>query len=187
VPVHPPSEPFKLLGVWFTLDLNWKKQVQETLQAIRKKTHSLTKSQASTAQKLLVLKTCIRPAITYAFPVMPYTMEEIGLLDSILSKAAKKAYGLQIGTSNAFTREDINQGGLGIPSLLVEYHTIAIQSLIRALNDESKLGTITGRHLATQLDALSRGHREWFPKYAFRIRQAICAHQSGIEIQKGRE
>ena len=183
ITITPPASPFKLLGVWFTMDLNWKYQLQETLKSARTKVYNLTRSLASTTQKLLVLKTCIRPAITYAFPVMPYTPEDINLLDTILTQAAKKIYRLSPGTSTAFAREDIHNGGLGITSLAVEYNTRAVQSLTRALNDETKLGDLTRGLLKTQLHALSRSDRTWFPKYAFRVKQALIIKQAGLAIK----
>jgi len=187
ITIHPPAAPFKLLGVWFTMHLNWKHQLQETLRTTRDKVYNLTNSLASPTQKMLVLNTCIRPAITYAFPVMPYTPEDIETLDKILTQAAKKIYRLQRGTSNAFARDDVSNGGLGATSLAVEYHTRAVQSLTRALNDESKLGTLTQRLLETQLRALTAPNRAWFPQYAFRVKQALIAHQSGLILQKGED
>lgn len=70
---HPPRESFRHLGILLTMDLNFKPQLRAILATVREMTKSLRHSYASTRQKERIIRTEIRPAITYAFAVAPYT------------------------------------------------------------------------------------------------------------------
>jgi ribonuclease HI len=185
IQVHPPKEPFKLLGVWLTLTLNWKKQLEETLTTTRQKIQSLLSSKAAPHYKRWIIKTNIRPALRYAFSLMPYTAHDINRLDSIITTAYKKIFGLPTSTSTALVMEDINKGGLGCTSLAVDYHQTAVQSITRAMNDTTRFGKLTYHHLDTQLNQLATKamrHTQWLPQFSFRIRQLLAAKQSHIGL-----
>ena len=91
---HDPREPFKYLGVKFTMNLNWSAQFEATREALKQLTSSMLSSYATTTQKLCTINTCLRTKVRYAFCVAPYTNGQIQMLDSILCRAVKQAYGL---------------------------------------------------------------------------------------------
>eukprot|EP00775_Hariotina_reticulata_P015153 gene15153-biopygen1942 len=110
-----PRKPFRHLGLLLTMDLNYKYQLNAMLDKVRSQVNHLKTSYASPQQKLRVISTCIRPAITYAMTVAPYTLPEIRCLDSLLARATKQAYGLSTSMSNAAVHQDIQKGGAWMP------------------------------------------------------------------------
>ena len=143
VQVHAPKEAFRYLGIYITMDLQWRVQYQHMLQLVTKKLASLKRSWLSPKQKMRVLNTSVRPMIRYTFPVAPCTQQQIKTLDSLMTSAAKAAYGLPTCASTAFAHNDVDQGGLGCPSLQVEYHAVLAERLIITLNDHTTTGHIT--------------------------------------------
>jgi len=55
-----PKTPFKFLGVWLRMDLNWTKQFTETRETLQKAVNGLGHSLLTTQQKVRILNTCIR-------------------------------------------------------------------------------------------------------------------------------
>ena len=107
---HDPKEPYKLLGVWFTMDLNWKKQFQETCSALRKMAGHLGNCYNSQAQKLLALQTCLKAKARYPFPLMCCNERELAELDRVMDSVVRIAYKLPKGTPTAMIREDLAYG-----------------------------------------------------------------------------
>jgi len=135
-----PDEPFRFLGVYFTMTLNMRPQFEKTLANLKDLLGSMARSVARPSQKHRTLMGCVRAKIRYAFCLAPYTMAQLGLLDSQMAKAAKLAHGLKPYIANAWAHEDVSRGGLGCHSLQVEYHEVQVQRLIHALNDSGILG-----------------------------------------------
>lgn len=187
ISIHDPGKPFRFLGVNLTLSLSWKPQLKELLDKIRDQLWHLKISKGSSTQKLRILRTCVRPAITYSFPLAPYAAPELQLLDSLLTRAVKHAYGMRTGMPTATVHQDVDKGGLGFPSLQVDYHTIAAQRLVRALNDGGQLGAISRAMLEKQvqgLDALTAQEVTASTAYALRVRQLAAMHRCGLKLEK---
>jgi len=185
-----PRQPFRHLGVLLTMDMNYKHQLKATLEKIRSQVNHLKSSQASTKQKLRVIETCIRPAITYAMAVAPYTLQEIRCFDRLLTRATKQAHKLSVSMSTAAAHQDIKLGGLGCHSLEVEYHTICTQRLIRGLNDTGPLGVVSRalfQHQQTGIDALTADKLPYILNNSMRIRQLMAMKRSDLHLLRAGE
>jgi len=94
----------------------------------------------SRRQKIRILETCLRPMVTYTFYAAPYTLSQLTSFDSLFTQAIKSFYRLGKGVSRAMTHDNIENGGLGCHSLMVEYHTILTQRLLRSIRDQTTHG-----------------------------------------------
>jgi ribonuclease HI len=184
---HPPRQAFAHLGVLFTMDLNFKPQLAATLKQVKEMVHHLRSSYASTSQKQRIIETCIRPKIIYGMTVAPYTLAEIKLLDSLMTRATKQAYGLSIGMPTAAAHQDKVKGGLGCRSLQVEHSLICIQRLVRVLNDNGPLGVI-GRalfeHQKEGVDHLSVDKMPHLMNHCMMMRRLIACNACELTLRK---
>jgi hypothetical protein len=76
-------------------------------------------------------------------------------------------------------------GGLGIPSLRVQYHLLNLAALVKSLNDEGTLGLVTRSLLRHQLRALQGLQPNEVPAEAryFRLcKQLALANEIGVHI-----
>ena len=76
-------------------------------------------------------------------------------------------------------------GGLGIPSLRVQYHQLNLAAFIKSLNDEGTLGLVTRSLLRHQLSALQGLQPNEVPSEAryFRLcKQLAMAHEIGVQL-----
>ena len=81
--------------------------------------------------------------------------------------------------------EDVDKGGLGCPSLQVEYHKVQVQRLTAALNDPGPVGHLTRARMNLDkhcLDAMTIESRPALTRYSLRIRQQLACHHLGIEL-----
>lgn len=143
IPFLAPDKPYKYLGVWITLTLDWSHQLKATMEAIRSKGAAISSSMASYRQRLHMIKTCIKPGITYCFSLAPYTDKQITKLDNLIAQQAKTACNLPRSMPNAAILLEQAASGLGLTSLHVDYIQLNVASLIRALNDQGRLGAVT--------------------------------------------
>ena len=88
---HPDSDPQRLLGVSITPSLNWKPQVDRILEEARLRARNITEPDASPQQKLAWIQTCLKPYLTYSFPLTYLNKQDIYSLDAGVAQAAKKA------------------------------------------------------------------------------------------------
>jgi ribonuclease HI len=182
---HDPKAPYKMLGVWFTMDLNWNHQYQETRKSLKDMATCLsTRWWSSQSQKLRVLETCLKAKAQYAFPLMCYSDSQIEGLDRIMDTVVRAAYRLPPGTPTAMLRETLVKGGLGNTSLKAAYTTTAVKNLTEALNDQGKRGMLTWAMIKMQSKAYNHPSAQkgadWVPTYSLRLRQAIQGAQAGI-------
>ena len=171
----------------FTMNLNWSAQFEATREALKKLTSSMLSSYATTTQKLRTINTCLRTKVRYAFCVAPYTNGQIQMLDSILCRAVKQAYGLPTCMSNAAVHEDVNRGGLGSPSLLTEYATVQVQRLTAALNDTGPLGALSRVRMQQEkclLDKTTAAAHPALAQHSMRLRQQLACVRVNIELRK---
>eukprot|EP00878_Enallax_costatus_P010563 GHUV01011030.1.p1 GENE.GHUV01011030.1~~GHUV01011030.1.p1 ORF type:complete len:451 (+),score=87.25 GHUV01011030.1:199-1551(+) len=130
--------------------------------------------------------------ITYSFPVAPCSEKQIKALDSQLATGWKQAYGLPVSAATAFVHEDTDKGGLGCPSLQVEYHAILAERLIRSLNDTTTTGHITRAVFERQLTAAYETHnaaqRIELQQHSLRLRQLQALQEmdstAGLQLMK---
>jgi hypothetical protein len=123
-PILGATEPFKLLGVYCTMNLSWTTQYQHTLNWMKQDVKCLLQSCATPGQKRKLIQTSIRPKLRYGFYVAPYATPQLKAFDSILTTAYKNTYGLKPWVSTAMAHEDINRGGLGCTSVTADYVTV---------------------------------------------------------------
>ena len=140
---HPDKEPYTYLGVELTPTLNWSYQLDKVRKKALEKGYNVLQSFTTPAQTLQYVQSCIRPYLTYSFPITMHTPNDIAKLDSVLTRIAKKAYRLPISTPNAMVMRSRLQSGMGMTSLQVDYTYENTKYLLGALQDQGQLGTVT--------------------------------------------
>jgi len=85
----------------------------------------------------------IIPAATYAFPLAYLTPADLAKLDRLYSRICKQAMGLPTCTPTAMILEDREKGGMGMPSLEVDYSDMVTRSLTFSLLDDGQLGMVS--------------------------------------------
>ena len=151
ITAHDPKEPYKLLGVWYTMDLQWKKQQEEVCKALKSMAAHLGRCYNTQAQKLRTLQSCLKAKARYPFALMCYNEKALDALDKVMDSVVRQAYKLPPGTPTAMIREDLKRGGLGNTSLMVPYTVAAVKNFTQAVNDQSKRGQLTRALLEAQL------------------------------------
>ena len=191
VPFHNPTTPFRYLGVHFTMHLDWTQQLRLVKTTLQSMARGLKVSGGTPYQKMRTIHTCIRSKVRYAFCVAPYTDRDIQELDSIISRACKAAHGLPHYLAQAFVHEDRHKGGLGCPSLQVEYKQVALQRLISCLNSTGPLGRLTRARMEQDqhcLDHMTARVHPTLARHSLRLRQQItCCGDLGLTINIGTE
>ena len=175
--IHPDKDPQRVLGVLVTPTLNWGPQTQKNLEEAKLRASNITESDASPRQtlcveKLLFIQCCLKPYLTYGFPITYLKNQDIYTLDAILAQSAKRALRLPLATPTGLMLQQQVASGAGVESLLVDYAQLGTVHLMRALNDVGRLGTITrslmhmrmqqtqlGTHSTWQLGATANHHR----------------------------
>ena len=137
---HPDKEPQKVLGVWITPTLNWKMQQRKLVDAAKDKSTATVECDASPKQKLAMIRTCLKAYITYTFPLGIQSRDDIADLDGIVARTAKRALRLPLSTPTGLVLQEKEACGAGVESLLVDYVQLGTAYLVRALNDQTKLG-----------------------------------------------
>ena len=67
--IHPDKDPQRVLGVLVTPTLIWGAQTQKILEEAKLRTSNITESDASPKQKLMYIQFCLKPYLTYSFPL----------------------------------------------------------------------------------------------------------------------
>ena len=150
VPFYPPNQPYKYLGVWLSMTLNFSFHFTSLVKDILEKGRQLVESRVSARQSLHIINRVLKPKIAYCFPIAPFSETDIEYLDGILVKVAKICMGLKTSFPNKAVLAPTGRGGVGLHSLLVEYTQIATLTLTRALNDSADLGLLTRKMLQDQ-------------------------------------
>ena len=141
--LHADVEPYRYLGVELTMTLNWKFQMQAATQILQDKGKLVNSSMLAPLQKLTFIQSSIRPAITYALPICPYTTKDVQLLDNKMAAVAKKAIGISRCMPNGMVLDSRDRVGMGVTSLFVDYGQLVSAHLTKSLNDEGPLGRST--------------------------------------------
>ncbi len=77
LPLIKPEQPFKYLGVQFTLTLDWTYQYKAAVQTIQNRGAQLLASMASMSQKHVIEEQCLLNSIRYSLCVAPYTVAQV--------------------------------------------------------------------------------------------------------------
>ncbi len=152
---QPPRQAFTFLGLEYTMTLNWQTHYNKVIVNLANTLQKLTRSWASTRQKENILHTCVKKAVEYGMSTVAYTATQIKKMDSLITAAAKRIYGLSRSVSTAMIHEDKEAGGLGCPSMEREYLRANVKSLVEALNNTGPVGKLTRHLLKTQLENLN--------------------------------
>ena len=190
MPFHDPTKPFTILGVEFTMNLNWDAQYKTMLTTVTDKCRNLQRSDARPNQVQRIVESCIKGKIKYGLALMCYSMDQLETVNKKVDTALKKAFRLPIGAPTAFIRETTSRAGLGHHSLIADCSYTANKSLTTALNHDGKLGALTRALIELQLKLLThpQSHKHGnIPKYAFRVRQLIICHRAGHFFMKDYE
>ena len=121
---HPDKDPYTCLGVDVTPTLNWSFQLKKTIDTVKERGIRMASCMLTYRQKLHFVRTVILPAATYAFPLAC-------------------PMGLPTCTPTAMLFEDRQKGGMGMPSLEVDYADMVTRSLTLALLDDGQLGMVS--------------------------------------------
>lgn len=183
---HPEKAPQKVLGVLVTPTLNWKPQIDTLLEEAKRRAGKIVESDATPRQKLTWIQTCLKPYLTYSFPLTYLAKQDIYRLDAVLAQAAKRALRLPLATPTGLVLQQQRLFGAGIESLLIDYAQLGTAHLTRALNDTGKLGTITKHLMQLQHEHLGLHHTWQMGKNAnhYRImKQLELASEAGLRIR----
>ena len=141
--LHPDVEPYRYLGVELTMTLHLKFQMQAATQILQDRGKLVNSSMLAPLQKMTFIQSSIRPAITYALPICPYTTRDVQLLDNSMAAVAKKAIGISRCMPNGMVLKSRDRAGMGVISLFVDYGQLVSAHLTKSLNDEGPLGHST--------------------------------------------
>ena len=138
-----PARPFKYLGIYLTMHLDWKYQYNYVWDAVRLKCEQLAQSPASYRQKKLSDEQAILNSIKHSFSVCPYSLVFIGDMHKIRAAAIKRSIRLPSCTGSRFAFLPRGKGGMGHEAMHTLYAQVCAHTLIRSLNDAGRLGHIT--------------------------------------------
>jgi ribonuclease HI len=184
-----PDEPFKLLGVYMTLTLNWSHSIATMLQTLKEKADCLRHSYATPQQAMRIVEQCIKTSVAYQMSVTPCRTHELELMDTVIGSIAKRVFKLPKAFPRAMLRQQVEAFGVGSTSMSCDYHYKAVRSLICSLNDPTLRGTVTKALLAKQLAQL-HGIDPHLCKeesrFMLRARQLACVRHCNLDVvQRG--
>ena len=184
IPYLAPTQSYKYLGFDLNPLLEWTTLFDRVYAELDEKGMKLACSLASPAQKLQVLRRCIVPAVTYHFPLAPYTARQLENLDKKIIQIAKRCMHLPKGMANAILHEDRHVGGMGVTSLLEDYTHLNTQSYVTLKNDQGRLGTVkraleVKQHERTGNLPVGKVQGCRILKYSTALRQLHCLEQHG--------
>ena len=188
----PPTESCRNLGVLITLTLDWIPQVERMVGIVQDKGDRLIykakPAGASPRQLLNLIQTAIKPAVIYTMAVAPYRPQDLARLDMAIATITKKCTNLAISTSSAAIHLPVDEAGMGITSLLVDYLQISASTIIRGLNNTGKLGATTKALLHKQCEMLGDLPPDQLPtaatRYSTVARQYHMMKAASMEIRR---
>ena len=111
------DSPFKLLGVLFTISLNWDKQFQELKKRTLFLAYRIKNKCYSTKHKILLANTIIVPAINYSLNVVYLTKEQCKELDNTIANIVRKSANLVSNHTPVKLWDQPELGGAGLLSI----------------------------------------------------------------------
>ena len=126
--------------------------------------------------------------MTDAFPICPYTPNDIAGLDSLMVRTAQRSIRLPGYTPNAMVLEDRQRAGVGVCSLLVDYTQYNLSYVTSALNDQGRLGSVSRALMQKQLaycGNMPADQLQQHARFCRIVRQLSLAKTANILMQRG--
>ena len=162
------------------------------VETLADKLRSLGASYLTPAQKLRVLETNVRPALTYHMSITPCAPQFLEKLDGMVGRFVKKTLGLVRCVPTAMLREEHAKFGLGCPSLTAEYAAACAKGLVDALQDQALRGAASRALLLSSLSRQATCLAGLDPhfcgnelNYCLRARQLAVLHKSNMTLWLG--
>ena len=156
IPFYPPDKPYKYLGVWISMTLDFRTHMHELLLTLQHKGARLVAANILPKQAMQILRNCVMKAASYSFSITPFSDQDIRILDTEFARITRACTRLGNQFSEAQIRCPSTRGGLGLTSLRLEYISTSVKTLTRALNDPGDLGLLTRHVMQRQL--MEYGH-----------------------------
>ena len=137
---HPNKDPQRVLGVLVTPTMNWNPQIHKSWRKPDSRPETSLNLMLRHARNLAWIQTCLKPYLTYSFPLTYLSKQDLYRLDAVVAQTAKKALRLPLATPTGLMLQQQTLSGAGVESLLIDYAQLSIAHLTRALNDTGKLG-----------------------------------------------
>jgi hypothetical protein len=137
-----PTHPFKYLGVYFTLTLQWRHQVQHARTMLETMVAQLGEAPAVAEAAMCIERQSIMGKLQHTFCVAPYTQAHLDGFDQIRANAVRRAWRLPKRFPSSAVYASRANYGMGHPSATVGYVAAVVQHLFGALNDGGRLGTL---------------------------------------------
>jgi ribonuclease HI len=186
IPYYPPEKTYRYLGLNVCPGMDWTVHLDTVIKEVVTRGRQLAASMASPRQCLHIIKTCLRPKITYAFSIAPYTMQEIGRLDRTLAGITRRCCRLPRSMPTASMVLSTEKAGMGLISLAVDYAQAAAQNLTQALNDTGRLGLVTKSLLLLQRERMGGAPVDELPtgsaRYCTNLRKLMVMERHDLQL-----
>ena len=119
LPVQPPDQPFRYLGMLLTVTLNYDFEKERVLQATKERVMALSNAKfLSPSQRELVVQLSIVSLFRYTAGLVPWTFSELENLTRLWVRGYRGAWGLPNSTDDLLFRVSRRYGGRGCLSAL---------------------------------------------------------------------
>ena len=180
---EPCDAPFKVLGVWFTMDGDWKRHKEVTRGACIGRLRRLHKKKITDIQYIEVVNTMILSALSYGMMVVEYTDAELKALNSTVQSFVRSRLRLKhdpAGWDDWLTLSK-DKGGLGLCNIRDLHDATKVNSfMLTALGQESPAKRIIQLELArlnTGRDRIRiKEESVWLPVLGTLKRRGACLH-----------
>ena len=129
VPYLHPTEPFKYLGVWMTLTLNFSHRFSDLLTQVKLQCARLVEAGAPPRLALQAIQRVIKPKITHCMSAMPFSGADIDKLHSVLCAATRACMKLNQTFPTQAVLFPTSMGCVGLTQLIIDYAQIAAAAL----------------------------------------------------------
>ena len=129
VPYLHPTEPFKCLGVWMTLTLNFSHRFSDLLTQVKLQCARLVEAGAPPRLALQAIQRVIKPKITHCMSAMPFSGADIDKLHSVLCAATRACMKLNQTFPTQAVLFPTSMGCVGLTQLIIDYAQIAAAAL----------------------------------------------------------
>ena len=181
IPFYPPDKPYQYLGIWLTMNLDFRPHFDYIVGEIKKKQRQLIMANIQGRQALHIIQYALKPKICYSFSITPFSLSDISFLDSILIQTARTCMRIGKNFPNKLILCPTDRGGIGLTSLLADYVKSATQTLTCSLNDDGDLGMLTKAMLNHQIKTSGRRfptHRAQYRSETFLVSRAFFKAKS---------
>ena len=143
IPLHDPHTPYKYMGIWVSLDLNWKQEFDQLNYTLRSKIQRILKCPASQRQKVQILDRTILPLLLYHMENVPFSESQSKSIQNLYYSAYKRALRLPLNTCNRLVPIPRKALGLGATHIISELRVKDYKQTLAALRDAGPIGRST--------------------------------------------